>query len=69
MRAMSLRHEESVARELEFLRRASVRFLVNHYGLPRYVVEGKLSRAQLLFNLIRDHARWVRRSDEGRQAR
>ncbi|ACL10483.1 hypothetical protein [Desulfurococcus amylolyticus] len=61
---MGFRHEESLIRELEFLRKASTRFLTQRYGLPRYIVEYRLNKAQLLFNLLRDYARWLRSSDE-----
>ncbi|AFL66140.1 hypothetical protein [Desulfurococcus amylolyticus] len=61
---MGFRHEESLIRELEFLRKASTRFLTQQYGLPRYIVEHRLNKTQLLFNLLRDYARWLRSSDE-----
>jgi len=60
----AFRHEESIVAEIESLRRISVRFLSQQLNLPRYIVEDRLNRLQVISNVLRDYIRWIKPDDE-----
>jgi len=60
----AFRHEESIVAEKESLRKISVGFLSQQLNLPRYIVEDRLNRLQVISNVLRDYIRWIKPDDE-----